>query len=105
MAAKMKVSRSLVGNWEQAKTRVLTNDLEALAAALLTSRAYLVGRPNVVVKMENLIHTDGGVLVDVEHLVRLRDRQEQVMLDAFRAISDGQRVLVLQLTHELAGSG
>ena len=48
LAEKTGVSASLVPEWEQGRTRVLTDDLERLAEALGTSRAYLVGGPSGV---------------------------------------------------------
>lgn len=126
LAEKMGVSASLVSQWEQAKTRVLADDLERLAEALGTSRAYLVGGPSGVWQYATTRITDkqqeDDELVSVaEHhdvpggekryifakravpLTELRDMQEQLIIDGFRELSDVQRVLVIKLIQELAG--
>ncbi len=126
LAEKMGVSASLVSQWEQAKTRVLTDDLERLAEALGTSRAYLVGGPSGVwqyatTRVTDKQQEDDELVGAAEYdgvpggekryifakravpLTELRDMQEQLVIDGFRDLSDVQRVLVIKLIQELNG--
>ncbi len=106
LAAKMQVSPSLVSQWEQAKTRVLADDLERLAGALETSRTDLVGGPKVVdfyqVKEHYPITTVIPDATIVMNIFDKRDRQEQLMMDVFRMLNEDQRGLLIRLAQEIA---
>ncbi len=104
LGRRLGVSAALVGQWEKGKTRVDANDLGRLALALETTPTKLVGAIQAggdvgwfpVNYSADSESTSAAPIDRARHL-------EQVLVAAFRAMTDEQRELTLRVVDAIRG--
>jgi transcriptional regulator with XRE-family HTH domain len=96
LAKRMGVSSALVSQWENGKTRVDANDLGRLALALDTTPTTLVGTISSVGE-------SGWFPEGSETETPRASKLEQVLLSAFRGMTDEQREMVLRVVDAIKG--